>query len=155
MHLAQKRHMCGPRAAVQPGSPWCSASGAKAAAFQFRAPQDLELCCANHIQNLRFLKAQNHFRAIDGRTDVFARLADMHAGGDWGGDVVFTLGSHHSDNCKAVHTNFPIAVPKLRRLGHLSQLVNSKLPILNQVSCRSPCCIPFPVCPECAAGCSA
>lgn len=60
------------------------------------------------------------------------------AGGDWGGDIVFTLGSHHSANCKAVHTNFPIAVPKLRRLGHLSQFLNSKLPILNQVSGHCP-----------------
>ncbi|KAK9818742.1 hypothetical protein WJX74_007113 [Apatococcus lobatus] len=54
-------------------------------------------------------------------------------GGDWGGDIVFTLGCHHSANCKAIHTNFPIAVPKLRQLGHLSQYINSKLPILNQI----------------------
>ncbi|KAK9861490.1 hypothetical protein WJX84_001095 [Apatococcus fuscideae] len=59
--------------------------------------------------------------------------ANTLAGGDWGGDIVFTLGCHHSANCKAIHTNFPIAVPKLRQLGHLSQYINSKLPILNQI----------------------
>ena len=60
------------------------------------------------------------------------------SGGDWGGDIVFTLGSHHSLNCKAIHTNFPTAVPRWTRLGHLAQFLNYKLPWLNQVDLSCP-----------------
>ncbi|KAK9810911.1 hypothetical protein WJX73_007650 [Symbiochloris irregularis] len=54
-------------------------------------------------------------------------------GGDWGGMIVFLLGQKHAQHCKAVHTNFPHAVPRWWNPWHMLQALNYYVPFAKQI----------------------
>ena len=55
-----------------------------------------------------------------------------NAGGDWGTLISFLLGTRHAKHCRAIHT-LARAFPRPYNPLHAAQLLNHRLPILNQV----------------------